>query len=221
MDIEFWEQRWSQNQTAFHLPTVNPYLKKYLYKFHIQKGNKVFIPLCGKSVDIAWLASEKFNILGVECSDIAIESFFQENQLTSEKIKQNEFNLYSSQNIEILQGDFFKLDENRLKDTMLVYDRASLIALPDQQRIEYVNFLNKILPETAEIFLITLEYDQSKMSGPPFSVNRKQVKQYYDSLYHIEVLNESDVLEGHQRFKERGLNYLIERVYQLTKNHKI
>jgi len=217
MDINFWEQRWSLNQTAFHLPSVNPHLKKHLSAFNLEISDKVFIPLCGKSNDIAWLASEEYRVLGVECSDIAIKSFFSENKLLPDTAQDENFSVYNSRNICLLGGDYFALTQSQLADTVLVYDRASLIALPESLRKPYVNHLIKLLPESAEIFLITLEYNQADMSGPPFSVDHNQVQQLYAPHFKVEILDEIDVLEQHQKFKERGLNYLIERIYRITK----
>lgn len=216
MEIEFWEQRWDLDQTAFHLPTVNPYLVSLLEKFKIVSPSQIFIPLCGKSLDISWLASHGYAVIGVECSKKAIHEFFQEQNIKSETNDISNFKTYQAKNIQLLQGDFFDLDQKLLKDVSLVYDRASLIALPADKRKQYIKLLNNTLPNTAQILLITLEYDQNIMSGPPFSVSDSEVKQLYQGKYDIELLHEEDVIEGHQNFKQRGLGYLYERVYKLS-----
>jgi len=216
MQIEFWEERWEKNQIAFHLPGFNPYLTKYLARFDVKANDTIFIPLCGKTLDIAWLASQQFSIIGVECSDKALRSFFTENNLQVKLETLKSFNAYNSDNICLLKGDFFELDKEILKDTALVYDRASLIALPKQFRKQYVSHMNKILPENAEVFLITLEYDQTIMSGPPFSVDNKEIETLYQSKSQVTILSESDVLNSHQKFKDRGLTYLIERIYRIS-----
>jgi len=43
MELDFWEQRWNQNQIAFHLDSVNPYLEKYWSYFNVQKNTSVFV----------------------------------------------------------------------------------------------------------------------------------------------------------------------------------
>jgi len=216
MQLEFWEQRWNQNQIAFHLPTVNPYLIKFWPLFNLQPQSQVFMPLCGKSLDLAWLANQQYSVLGVECSEKAIKDFFKEQKLHSQLNKLKQFNSYSNGNINLLQGDFLKLDKEILADVSMVYDRASLIALPEPVRQQYVSTLSEILPESAEYLLVTLDYNQKLMSGPPFSVSHEEVIRLYKPRYDIEILFESDVLEEHQKFKERGLNYLTERVYRVT-----
>ena len=216
MDIDFWQQRWNLDQTAFHLPTVNPYLITFLNEFNTSPSSQIFIPLCGKSKDIAWLASRYYSVLGVECSEKAIKEFYQEQVKIPQKESIRKFESYRADNIQLLQGDFFDLDDKLLKDVSLVYDRAALIALPVEMRKQYVTLLNKILPDVTNILLITLEYDQKTMNGPPFSVSTNEVEQLFQTKYNIEILLEQDVIEGHQKFKERGLNELIERVYKIS-----
>jgi thiopurine S-methyltransferase len=217
MDLEFWEQRWQQNQIAFHLPMVNPYLMEYWSHFNIKPRSQVFIPLCGKTLDLVWFAVQQYSVLGIECSNKAINEFFAEQHLPIHSNQDKDFKVYHSGNIKLLQGDFFKLNKAALKDVSVLYDRASLIALPQDMRVEYVELLNKILPACADMLLITLTYNQTLMSGPPFSVEQGEVVELYESLYNIELLHEAEVLEGHIKFKERGLDYLTERVYKLSR----
>lgn len=216
MEIDFWQQRWDLNQIAFHLPTVNPYLESFFKDFNTNTSSQIFIPLCGKSLDIIWLASHNYSVLGVECSEKAIRELFLEQNLKPKKNNIENFEVYQTENIQILQGDYFKLNEYLLKDVSLVYDRASLIALPVDMRKNYVDLLKRSLPDSAEILLITLEYDQKIMHGPPFSVSNNEVSQLYQDKYNIQMLHELDVLKTHQNFKQRGLNKLIERVYKIN-----
>jgi len=143
--------------------------------------------------------------------------FFDEQKISANINQIAHFKEYACDKMTLLQGDFFNLKKENLKDVSVVYDRASLIALPEKMRQNYVNLLSELLPRAADIFLITLDYNQSLMPGPPFSVAHNEVLSLFQKNFNIELLNESDVLEGHQKFKERGLDYLIERVYKLTR----
>jgi len=215
MEIEFWEQRWSQNQTAFHLPTVNPCLTQYWPVLNIQAGSQVFIPLCGKSLDLAWFASSQYSVLGIECSEQAINAFFNDQNMQVNKNQQGPFKLYQADNIKVLQGDFFALNSDNLNKVNAVYDRASLVALPEIMRQKYVSLLTEILPLNVEILLITLEYNPSKMTGPPFSVTQNEVLKLFQPAFNVELLGSNDVLEDYQKFKERGLDYLTECIYRI------
>jgi len=217
MHIEFWKDRWKAGQIGFHLPEVNPYLTDYWDKLNAEEGAVVLVPLCGKSLDMAWLASKQYGVLGVECSQKAIEEFFQEQQLTYKTGDLNSFKVHNSYNINLLEGDFFSLNKDILEDIEFVYDRASLVALPEPMRKQYVDLLIKSLPEKVSILLVTIEYDQSLMSGPPFSVSESEVERLYKPHFLVEIIHEADVLNDQPRFKEKGLNKMIERVYKISR----
>jgi len=215
MEIEFWEQRWQQNQTAFHLPMINPCLVQFWSTLNMQPGSQVFIPLCGKSLDMAWLAENQYSVLGIECSDQAINEFFDGQNIQANITEQGPFKLYLAENIRLLQGDFFALTSSDLNQVAAVYDRASLIALPEVMRQSYVRLLTEILPQNVKILLVTLEYNQSKMAGPPFSVKQDEVLNLFQPAFNVELLDCNDVLEDHQKFKQRGLDYLTECIYRI------
>ncbi|VAW56282.1 Thiopurine S-methyltransferase [hydrothermal vent metagenome] len=217
MEINFWEQRWIDNKIAFHQHIINPYLIDYLSNFQLQKQAVVFIPLCGKSLDIAWFAAQQHSVLGIECSEKAIKDFFKEQELDAKIEQSKTFTHYKTNNITLLHGDFFKLDPQDLKHVDIVYDRASLVALPEDLRQRYVNLLTQALPDKAEIFLVSLEYNQTAMSGPPFSVNHNGIIHLFEPDFSVNLLHECNIIESHLKFKERGLTYLLERIYKITR----
>ncbi len=216
MQISFWEQRWEENQIGFHLPEVNPYLMTYQPQFKLQEGARVLVPLCGKSLDMIWLAQQGYGVLGVECSTRAIQAFIEEQGLNAEQELSEHYTLHKSGAIHLLEGDFFQLQSSHLEDISLVYDRASLVALPAAMRQQYVTLLRQQLPVSARILLVTLEYDQAKMPGPPFSVSDEEVRQLYDG-FKVELLHEQNIIEHQPRFRERGLEYMQERVYRISR----
>lgn len=217
MELGFWEQRWQENQIGFHLPDVNPYLIRHWADLNIIPGSEVFVPLCGKSRDMIWLASQSYKVIAIECSRLAVEAFFEENQLSYNLLKDQRFNRYQSENITILQGDYFNLISEDLLNISAIYDRASLVALPESMRQQYADKLISITPEQASVMLITLEYDQAKMGGPPFSVTDPAVRKLYTSAFEIEKLQQLDILDEQPRFREKGLDYLVESIYRLKK----
>jgi len=219
VEIDFWQQRWQNDQTGFHLPEVNECLLRYWPEITQQAAasSSVFVPLCGKSLDLIWLASQSASVLGVECSEKAVKAFFAEQQLEMKVGTVNDFNACSAANITLYQGDFFALDKDMLSSSSLVYDRASLVALPEAMRQQYVEKLADTLPEAASILLITLEYNQQLMSGPPFSVTDNEVLQLYKPFFNIERLAERDIIDNEQGFKGKGLDYLFERVYKISR----
>ena len=215
MELGFWEQRWQENQIGFHLPEVNPYLIAHWGELNLSPGSEVLVPLCGKSLDMIWLSQQSFKVVGIECSQLAVEQFFAENNITFELSRGQRFNRYQSDNITILQGDFFDLQIDDLKNISAIYDRASLVALPEAMRQQYADQLIAITPRLATVLLVTLEYDHASMSGPPFSVTEAAVRNLYAASFDIEIRQRLDILDEQPRFRARGLEYMIESVYLL------
>ena len=216
MDHDFWHQRWQNNQIGFHLDRVNPWLQQFLPKLDLQRGQQIFLPLCGKSKDILWLHEQSYRVLGIDISPIAIQSFFSENRLIPETTARGHFTVWCSGNIELLCGDFFSLTSADLADVAGVYDRAASIAFPPDLRKRYAERLAQRLPDGARTLLITLEYFQDQMQGPPFSVEESEVHALYGPANIVRLLYGHDVLAANPHFRERGLTRLDEKAYLLT-----
>jgi len=216
MEPEFWHQRWRDNLIGFHLPGVNPQLEAYWSELSVEVGDPAFVPLCGKSVDMLWLA-ERHPVIGVELSPIAVEAFFEENGLESHETRQGRFSVCESERVRILCGDFFDLEPQPLAGVRAVYDRASLIALPEDMRSRYVEHLGAVLPADVEMLLVTLDYPQSQMDGPPFAVSESDVQELFADGWSIDLLHSDDVLAREARFRERGLTHMMENVFHLRR----
>ena len=221
MEPEFWRQRWRENKIGFHLDEVNPYLIEHWPKLAIASPARVFVPLCGKTMDLRWLAEQGYAVEAVEISELAVQQFFEEQEMAFEKQQSGKWLAYVAGNLRIWCGDFFELQRDLIGDIDAVYDRASLIALPPALRTSYVQKLLE-LTGTVPQFLITLSYDQSQMEGPPFSVSHREVNELYRQAYGelsgpaVEI----DVLPSHAHFAERGLTALSESVYLLQVSKK-
>ena len=214
MQPEFWHQRWQDNRIGFHLGQVNPYLVKYWPTLGLHAGSRVFVPLCGKSLDMLWLAEQGHEVVGVEISPIAVRAFFEENRLDPEISQQGAFEIWAVDQITILLGDFFELTPGQLGEVAAVYDRASLIALPADLRAEYVEHLNALCPSVPRL-LITLDYDQDRMAGPPFAVSDEEVRELYADRSSLVRLAAEDVLADNPRFREKGLERMVESVWRM------
>lgn len=217
MHPDQWRDRWKQNRIGFHESSVNPYLCQYLPKFSLNPGETIFLPLCGKAHDIAWLAQRGFKVVGIELSEIAIESFFSEHGLKYQQSESDRFVLRRSGDISLIQGNYFDLQAQDLSDCKMVYDRAALIAIDAANRDRYCAHMLSIIPQTTGQLLITLDYDQAQMEGPPYAVPETEVDQYYESEYSIDRLEQNDVLDERPRWREQGLTALNETVYRLER----
>ncbi|OQK15401.1 thiopurine S-methyltransferase [Methyloprofundus sedimenti] len=217
MHTDFWLERWEQNQIGFHEQEINAHLQKFWETLDIPANSKIFVPLCGKSRDILWLLSHGYQVVGVEISPLAVQSFFSENQLEPIITDCGAFQCWETEGLSLYLGNFFDLSNEHLNDCLAIYDRAALIALPSEMRQEYVQHLNKIAPALEHTLLVTLEYTQYEMPGPPFSVDDNEVHSLFGKTYAIEPLSAEDVLQNNENFRARGLSNLKEKVYRLSK----
>lgn len=216
MQDNYWLDRWKQGEIGFHQHEINPYLRQYWQALHLSQGSAVFVPLCGKSHDMLWLQKKKHAVLGVELSELAVQAFFQENGYSPHCVTRGKFNRFEVQDIHILCGNFFDLNKEDLAQVHAVYDRAALVALPPEIRARYVHHLLSILPPATQILLITFDYLQSEMQGPPFAVSPHEVATLYQNCAEIRLLAQIDVLAQNPRFQERGLSRLQESIFLLT-----
>ena len=222
MEIDFWLERWSRGETGFHQDLINPYLGYYYGEKgpppERRSGLRVFVPLCGKSKDLWWLRQSGYDSVGVECSDLAVEQFFEEQQMDFTRQNLNDHVSYKADRLEILLGDFFTLQADDIGEITDIYDRASLIALPKEMRRQYVDKITELQKPGTRTLLITLTYPESEMDGPPFSVSEQEVNELYRDNFKVEKLAAKNILENEPGFKQRGLTSLTETAYKLTKN---
>lgn len=166
MDPQFWQQRWALNELGFQLDAAHPLLCAQLAA--MPQAEKIFVPLCGKSPDMHALAS-RYQVIGAELAEIACRDFFTEAGMTATTTSSGEHQIWQSGVYQLWQGDFFTLPAGAVAGTALIYDRAALIALPPQMRLQYAAKLQQLIPK-AHMLLITLEYPEGEKQGPPFAV---------------------------------------------------
>lgn len=209
-DQEFWHSKWASNQIGFHLEDVNPLLPACWHHANPKREDKVLVPLCGKSEDLVWLATKHDSVEGVELSQIAVRSFFAEHFYTPTVTPINGMHeLYQFDELSIYTGDFFTAPVSQAD---IVYDRAALVALPQDMREEYVARLKQLLNPGGRILLVTLNYPQEEMAGPPFSVPLEEIQQLFAG-YKVTCLNVDQADEHHPKIAKKGLSCFSEEVY--------
>jgi len=207
MDHSFWLERWRTKDIGFHQPTFDPAIDKYWSHVGAAPGSRVFVPLCGKSLDMVWLADHGYGVVGSELSEQAVDEFFAERGLVPDVRREGAFAVKSAGPYEIWCGDFFALPPSAVAGVGAVYDRAALVALPADMQHSYAEKLNALLP-AAPILLITIDYDQRQMPGPPFATPPKVIDELFSDRYRRVELVSKDVLGGNPRFMQRGLTSL-------------
>jgi thiopurine S-methyltransferase len=214
MEHEFWLKRWKTQDIGFHQPQLDPALDKFWSRLAVPAGARVFVPLCGKSLDMQWLAERGHAVVGAELSEQAVDEFFAERDLVPNVRREGGFIVKTSGPYEIWVGDFFALPPSAVAGVAGIYDRAALVALPADMQRRYADKLKALLP-TAPILLITIDYDQREMDGPPFATSPKMIDDLFLDRYERVDLVSKDVLAGHPRFQQRGLTALTGAVFLL------
>ena len=195
MEANFWHEKWEKNEIGFHIEETNPLLIEHLDKLNLIENARIFLPLCGKTLDIAYLLNCGFKIVGVELSEMAIQALFSDLNLKPNISSIGKFTHYQAKNIDIYVGDLFDLDTDIIGNIDAIYDRAALVALPNEMRKTYTKQLIKI-SKTAAQLLVCLQYDQSEMDGPPFSITDNEIRQHYENDYSISCTEREEIMGG-------------------------
>ena len=213
-----WIQRWKEGKIGWHRQQPNSKLIEFIDCLQLEKGDEVFVPLCGKSADMIYLLDRGYRVIGVELSALAAEQFFDENKLEYSICYSDKFSIYSADNIQIYCGDYFELDSEHLKSVVGVYDRASLIALPVELRVKYAAHLYSIISKDCRVLLLTLNYPQLQISGPPFAVNQEEVWSLYEKGFDCQQLQCFNDIENEPKFQRANVDFIEKATYCLRKN---
>jgi thiopurine S-methyltransferase len=188
-----WLARWRDGRIGFHEGHPNALLERHLSQ--LAGHRRVLVPLCGKAEDLAFLAAHGHQVLGVELAERAVREFFDAHALAPSILQRGPFASYSAGPITLLVGDWFATTPELIGPIDALYDRAALIALPADLRPRYVAHLRTLLPAAAPGLVITLEYDQQLMAGPPFAVHESELRSLHAGRV-IELLEERPATGG-------------------------
>ncbi len=217
MQPEFWHERWHDNRTGFHRDAPLPLLTAHWPSLGLEYGSRVFVPLCGKSLDMVWLADQGHRVLGIELSPLAVEQFFAERGLQP-AVGEGAAGLhYRAGPYELVVGDAFAIPAALLADCSGVYDRAALIALPPDMRATYAGTAWRRLPAGCRGLLVSLEYPQDEKEGPAFSVDEAEVHEHFGNDWSIERLETRDILAHEPAFQSEGVSALSTSVYRMQR----
>lgn len=217
MKAEFWHERWAKGEIGFHQTDVNEHLQAYVGRFGVGRGAHFLVPLSGKSLDMLWLVEQGYRVTGIEISEQAARAFFLESRMEHEIVRKGGIAIYRGLNIEIWCADFFTVTADDFADIDAVYDRAALIALPPEARPDYAGHLEGMIGTGTSMLLITLDYPQEEMDGPPFSVDEAEVRGLFGPDFTIDHLRAQELLSMEPRFRKKGLTRMEEHIYMLRK----
>lgn len=217
MDPSFWLERWQKNEIGFHAQSVQPALAKHWTSLTVAKGSAVLVPLAGKSLDMAWLASQGHRVVGAELSELAVDQFFSENGLVPAVRTVRGFKVKSADGIEIWCGDFFALHRDDIPRLDAAYDRAALVAMPRDMQPRYAAKMAELMPAGSPTLLVGLDYNPQEMQGPPFNIPQARVRELYEPAFDVTVIEAKDGLSKSDHLAKRGVTWLEEASYLLRR----
>lgn len=202
---ETWLERWQQGRIGWHETSGNRSLKRHWRG----AGLRVLVPLCGKSVDMLWLARQGNEVTGVEVSEIAARDFFKDNGLQYRRSANGARYRATDLPVSIICGDYLAFDETGFDAH---YDRGALVALPAGTRARYAAHTTARLAANPVQLVITLEYAQACVDGPPYSVPSDEVLSYWPALTRVDAYD--DIQNAPPKFCAAGLEELTEVVWR-------
>ena len=211
-NMEFWHNRWHSKQTGWHRPEYNDLLVKYWPTINVHANCEVLVPLCGKSLDMIWLAEQGHRVTGLEMVEKAVETFFSENELEYSTTENSTHKIHSSKPYKIFQGNFFDLEKGVLKVDAW-YDRAAMIAINPSDRKAYVKQIRNQTNSGAVGLLITFAYPQEQMAGPPFALQDSHVYDLFSEGFEVECLENIQLEDD----RDRGLSNVTSTVFRINR----
>ncbi len=218
MSNQLWKAKWKRNDISFHQPVINPLLQQYLSTLNLYAGDRLLIPLCGKSVDMDWLSQSGFRVTGIEISEIAIKAYFDALQVSPAKQRHGCFTRWSYQNVEIWCGDIFDLTMMDLSNIKVLYDNASLTAFPADDRIQYIRHFSDNLPHDCQILLITDETPDDQQFNSVMTID-SEVSALYSTDYQIELLHGKNCIKKDPANPLAPEQPMQEKVYLIKHNN--
>ncbi|GAX20948.1 thiopurine S-methyltransferase [Fistulifera solaris] len=180
--LDSWKKLWDTGMTRWHQRDVYWVLQKYGDDY-IHKESRVLVPLCGKTVDLAYLTTKAKEVIGVEGVLQAVKEFMQENpNLQMEAVgSRNGFDCFRGEKIWLLCGNFFHFGPAVAGKFDVIWDRAAMVAINPSDREEYVQVLGSVLKPGGVLLLSGYVRPKGDVkSGPPFTLNKDQVLHLFE-----------------------------------------
>ena len=193
-----WQQRWDEGRIGFHMDQFHPWLRQHWAGVTAKCHHRVLVPLCGKTLDLRYLAQGGHPVVGVEIVPEAIQQFYQEWSVVPKTSEVKGGRRFSGNRVTLYEADFFHV-EPKEGPFDAWYDRAALVALPSSERPAYVSRLMELTGDQASGLLITFDYPQEEMEGPPFALPDDEVEALFAATCVVERLDCEDLTADDSR----------------------
>ncbi|KAM9307702.1 putative thiopurine S-methyltransferase [Gastrophryne carolinensis] len=167
-----WKRNWEIGKIVFHEKEKHPLLVEFLDEMinGRQKLN-IFFPLCGKNVDMKWLAEKGHTIVGVDISEIGLKQFFEEQSVPFVEeavpdIPGAKVFKSTSENISLYCCSIYQISDSVIGKFDGIWDRGSLVAINLIERQRYVDIMLSLLNQDCRYLLITVDFNPALIQGP-------------------------------------------------------
>lgn len=217
--MNFWEERWQNDKTGWHNDAVNEHLKKHRNILFQNKAPTLFIPLCGKTLDMWWLYEQGATIIGVDLVRKALEDYCTEQSIQAiEDTTKPDLFMLKVKNHTLIHDDVLNVTSNKIGHVDGIFDRAALVALPLTLRQRYASHCLSLLKPGGKILLITYDSPVNDDQGPPFPVRKGTVEELYKDANSCKQVDEIILTPEHNvRLQQRGLAWSRSDIWEVTK----
>ncbi|XP_077123781.1 thiopurine S-methyltransferase-like [Ranitomeya variabilis] len=215
-----WKQKWETRNIVFHENHVHQLLVEFINE--MQNGRRqlnIFFPLCGKAVDMKWLADMGHNVVGVDVCEIGLKEFFSEHNIpyTEEAVAEipgaKVFKSVSG-NIALYCCSIYDISHSVIGRFDGMWDRGAFVAVNPKDRERYANIVLSLMAKDCRYLLVTVEYDIKLVRGPPFYVSDSDLQNLLGRSCTLKLLKKINALTNKQ--KQWGLDFFCEKIYLVT-----
>ena len=179
--LDFWQKRWDSGTTRWRRPDIHPSLQQFTNKvffdYFPSGGARILVPLCGKTVDMAHLATKRKvgQVVGIDGVRKAVEAFAQENpdlEVKSMEACPEKVEKWQGNSITLIIGDFFEVDKTDFGEVCDgAWDRGSLVAIKPERREKYVEQIGKLMNKDGRILLSTFVH-RNRDKSPSYAAQK-------------------------------------------------
>ncbi|MCZ6833298.1 MAG: methyltransferase domain-containing protein [Acidobacteria bacterium] len=211
-----WLERWREGRTPFHMDRINPWLVRFAQRLDLGAQRRVLVPLCGKSLDLEYLARQGGSITGVDLAEEALRQFLEGQQREAVCQVRGDAIFLLAEPFTLVAADILTLTPERIGRFDAIWDRAALVALPQACHAPYIRTLMSVLQPGGRILMVGMEYDTALMDGPPFSVSAQEIRELLGEVGRVELLAEQEVDPDEPICLHHDLPWVKESVYLIT-----
>lgn len=208
MTVGMWKECWNTPNVEFHNPQLNELFVKYHQRMLTRPGMRIFVPLCGKAVEMKWLVDHGHKVVGLEAAPVPCKAFFEENGIpyNVKEMKGIHGEKYESldHNIVIYSCDFFLFTADICGEFDGIWDSGGLNSMDVEDREAYIRRIRTLMGKGCVNLTEFVNFDKS-MVDITWSMTKEELQKVFGEGFIVEDLNE---MAAPQRLKRQGCDTL-------------